>query len=95
MEPDARTMPVAFVDTTMTPAGITQFGARLVLARAPENQPAQLTEKGLLLVYLDFNRTTNPLRAFTPFWPAVPPPATNILPVAIKAGEIMPDLPPS
>lgn len=37
--------------------------------------------------YLDFNKSYNPPCAFTPFATCPLPPAQNILPIAIKAGE--------
>ena len=41
------------------------------------------------LVTLDFNRATNPPCVFTPFATCPLPPAENILPVAVTAGEKM------
>jgi uncharacterized protein len=44
-------------------------------------------------VYLDFNKAYNPPCAFTPYTTCPLPPRENFLPLAIEAGEKVPDLP--
>lgn len=40
---------------------------------------------------IDFNRSTNPWCAYSPFYNCVVPPEENLLPVAIRAGELAPE----
>jgi hypothetical protein len=39
---------------------------------------------------IDFDRSTNPWCAYSPFWNCVLPPEENTLPVAVRAGERAP-----
>jgi uncharacterized protein len=56
----------------------TYGGGRFLSAAAPDSSG---------VVLLDFNRATNPPCVFTPFATCPLPPAENVLPIAVRAGE--------
>lgn len=77
-EPDGR---VWFVFRDRTAGATTYPAARFLYADPPRD--------GRLV--LDFNEARNPPCAFNPYTTCPNPPPGNVLPVAIEAGELMPD----
>jgi uncharacterized protein (DUF1684 family) len=79
-KPEDRQFFFVFRDAT---AGHETYGAgRFLDAEGPAHGSTRLV--------LDFNRAYNPPCAFTPFATCPLPPAANILPVRVEAGEMLP-----
>lgn len=74
---DSLGAPLFLIIADETSGEETYGAARFVYADAPKDG----------IVVLDFNRALNPPCAFTPFATCPLPPAENVLPIAVRAGE--------
>lgn len=74
---DSLGAPLFLIIADETSGEETYGAARFVYADAPKNG----------VVVIDFNQALNPPCAFTPFATCPLPPAENVLPIAVRAGE--------